>query len=199
VRLQIAADPKVEAKVISAFWQREEHESEARWSVGLGELAGEEERRVVARFAFPGLDDAPQQTVRARLVWKDTRGDDQATDWREMRFTYASDEACTEEARDAEAMRWIGLDYAARAKLRASVLSDAGHLHAAATQVGAMSRRMATYASDDADLKAEMDELEAMMTAISEGRISKAQSKEAYFQAHRRSRGHQDHRGGTEK
>ncbi|MGH2485693.1 MAG: vWA domain-containing protein [Ktedonobacterales bacterium] len=199
VRLQIAADPTIQAKVISAYWQRDEPEAEARWSVGLGELAGGEERRVVVRFTFPGRDDAPQRTVRARLVWKDARGDDQATAWRDARFTYASDEACTEEARDAVAMRWIGLEYAARAKTRASVLSDAGDPHAAATTVGAMSRRMATYAQGDATLNAEMDELDALMADLIAGKISKAESKEAYFQSQRRSRGQKDTRGGSEQ
>jgi Ca-activated chloride channel family protein len=199
VRLQISAGAKVEAKVISAFWQREEHGSEARWSVGLGELAGGEERRVVVRFGFPDLGDGPQQAVRARLVWKDARGADQATEWRETRFTYASDEACTEEPRDADAMRWIGLDYADRAKTRASVLSDGGDAHAAHALLDALIARMTTYAGEDAELAEELDGLRGMSDDLKLRRLSLAKSKEAYFQSQRRSRGHKDYRGGTEQ
>ncbi|HKV85392.1 MAG TPA: hypothetical protein VJN88_12610, partial [Ktedonobacterales bacterium] len=99
----------------------------------------------------------------------------------------------------AEAMRWIGLDYAARAKTRASVLTDAGDPRAAASQVRVISKRMASYAGHDAALNTEMDELEALMTALAEGKISKAESKEAYFQSQRRSRGQKDYRGGSDK
>ncbi|HEV2404664.1 MAG TPA: VWA domain-containing protein, partial [Ktedonobacterales bacterium] len=198
VRLQISADAKVHAKVISEYWRRdEETPSEARWSIGLGELAGGEERRVVVRFTFPGLDDAPQQTVRARLVWKDARGDDQATDWREARFTYASDEACAEEPRDAEAMRWIGLDYADHAKTRASVLSDGGDHYAAQMMLDALIARMTTYSGEDAELAEELDGLRGMSDDLRLRKLSLAKSKEAYFQSQRRSRGQKDYRDGN--
>ena len=199
VRLEIGADPKVEAKVISAFWQRDEHESEARWSVGLGELAGGDERPIAARFAFPGLDDAPHQTVRARLVWKDERGDDHATAWVETRFTFASDEACTEEPRDAEVMRRVGLTRADRIKERASMLSDAGDSFGAANIVDRFLEDLKALAAHDPVIAAELDEMLRMSEDIKGKRFNKTSSKEAYFQAHRRLASQKDYRGGSEQ
>lgn len=199
VRLQITADAKIEEKIISAFWQRDERESDARWSVGLGELAGGDERQVVSRFTFPGPHDAQHQAVRARLVWKDEQGNDQATPWQETRFTYASDEACTEEARDAEAMRWIGLATADRVKGQASVLSDAGKSDDAAAYVDRLIAQIQAYAGDDPALAAELDDLLDMSSDLKARRLSLRASKEAYYQAQQRSRGHKEYRDGSKE
>lgn len=199
VRLELSASAPVNARVVSAFWQRDEHESEARWSLGLGELAGGEERPVVVGFTFPGLDDAPQQTVRARLVWKDERGENHATAWQETIFTYASDDACSEEPRNADAMRIIGLATADRIKEQASVMSDAGQYADAGNLMDVFIDSLKSMAAYDPEIAAEVEEMLKMSADIKGVKFNKMASKEAYFQAQRRSRSQKDFRGGSEQ
>ena len=199
VRLEFSAGAGIEAKIVSAYWPRDEHRAEARWSVGLGEMAGGDERQVVVRFSFPGLDDAQHQTVRARLVWRDERGENHATPWQETRFTYATDADCTEEAHNPEAMRWIGLTRADVVKERVSLMTDAGDTSGAAEVVDVFVEHLKTLAEHDPVIAAELEEMLRMSEDLKGKRFSKMSSKEAYFQAHRRMSSQKDYRGGSQE
>lgn len=199
VRLELAAGASVDAKVVSSYQSLDEEGSEARWSVGLGEMAGGDERQVVVRFSFPGLDDGQHQTVRVRLVWRDEHGEQRATPWQETRFTYATDAACTEEPRNPEAMRAIGLTSADRVKERVSIMSDAGNASGAADVVDHFLETLKELAKDDPVIAAELEDMLRMSADLKSQRFSKMSSKEAYFQAHRRMSSRKDYRGGSEE
>lgn len=199
VRLELAAGAGIEAKVVSAYWSRDEQGSEARWSVGLGEMAGGDERQVVVRYTFPGSDEGQHQTARARLVWMDERGEKRATPWQETRFTYATDEACTEESRNPEAMRVIELTRSDRVKERVSILSDAGDATGAADMVDHFVETLKALAAEDPMIAAELEEMQRMSADIKGKQFSKMSSKEAYFQAHRRMSSRKDYRDGSQE
>ena len=121
-RLEVVMTPGMSAEMISAYRLAESDRQAERWQIDIGDLLNAEDRDIVVRFSFPRQDKAYAYTVRARIVWIDARGE-QSSPWQEVAFTAASDEACSDEPRNAEAMRWVGLAHAERTKIRALELS----------------------------------------------------------------------------
>ncbi|HEX8997384.1 MAG TPA: VWA domain-containing protein [Ktedonobacterales bacterium] len=194
-RLEVEMSEGALAETISAYRRSHADRFANRWSLDIGDLVNGEERNVVVRFSFPKENKAYSYTVKARVVWVDGRGE-QAGPWQEMTFTQASDAACSDEPRDPQAMRWIGLAHADRTKQRALEL-EAGHAREQAVwRLRQAIARIGEYAGDDPELREAMRDLEALADAMSARKLTPMESKEAYFAQQTRSRGQKDYRKG---
>ncbi len=193
VRLEVEADPGVTADVVSQYWVRPGLDQQSRWTIGLGDLIGGEERHVVVRFHFPSQGSRSEQPLRARLVWS-ARGEEQTGEWRELRFRYASHAECDAERRDLKVMHWVGLHHAVRAQRDASERSRHGDLHGAREALQSVAKHISTYAGADADLQAALEELKAFEPLVASAPAAPLVIKEAFYQSHRRSRSQKDYR-----
>lgn len=194
VRLELEVDPGVTIQVISEYWVSQASMGHTRSTIMIGDLLGGEERHVVVRFGFPrhdGLRD--ERALRARVIWT-VSGLEYSTDWQKLRFSYADDRACSEEAKDADAMHWVGLHHAERAKREATEQSRRGELEDARGNLKNIAARIAEYAGADEDLQEAMGELMEMEVKLAARPLDAAETKEAYYMSQRRSRGQKDFR-----
>lgn len=194
VRLEVQMTPGMSADMISAYHLGEDEGKHERWQTDLGDLLNGEERDVVVRFSFPRQDKAYAYTVRARVVWVDDRGE-QASSWQEITFTSASDDACSDEPRDAGTMRYVGLAHAARTQIRALALAKDGSQDAALKLVHSAIERISEYAGDDEQLRAALRDLHELERAIEERSVTSRTSKARYYAAQTSSRKQRNIRG----
>ena len=152
---------------------------------------------MVVRFGFPTRGELAERTIMARLVWS-ADGQERATAWQEMRFAYADPAACDAElraGRDPQAMHWVGLHHAERAKRLAAELSRRGDLPGARHMLEAVATRIDEYVGSDPDLKAAASELRRLVETLATRAVDPAAAKEMHYQAHRVSREQADYRG----
>lgn len=195
VRLEIEADRGVSLDLISSYWLRSDDGERARWSIAIGDLQSDEERQVVVRCAFPSQDGQQEQRIlRARLVWQ-VDGAERATDWQDLRFSYAGQGACDDEPQDPTVMELVGLHEADRARREAVAKNNRGDVAGARRDLQRAKARMAPYALQSPQLQAEMDELGWMDEEMERAPMAPGYAKEVYYGQQRRSRGQTDYRG----
>jgi Ca-activated chloride channel homolog len=196
VRLELDGGSDITAEVISSYRASQPLPGASRVSVAIGDLPAGEERHVVVRFGFPARDERAQRTIRARLLWvEDAR--EQATPWQEVSFGYANHAACDAELHhgcDPQAMHWVGLHHAERAKRMAAELNRQGDFPAAGQWLRGAVRHIRAYACEDAELLHAADELCCLEAPLGARPAAPELLKETYFQSQRLSRGQKDHR-----
>jgi hypothetical protein len=184
----------MEAETISAYWRADSaNRHTLRWRLDIGDLLNGAERNVVVRFSFPKEDKAYSYTARARVVWIDGRGE-QTSPWQSITFTYGSEQACSDEPRDSQAMRAIGLAHADRAKRQALELSAHHDSDGALWLIHQTIARIGDYANGDTELLAAISDLHALEATIRAHKLTAREAKEAYFAQQTRSRGQRDYR-----
>ena len=160
VRLEIEVQPEIQVDLISAYWSSTESSTVTRCSLAIGDLTSGEERHVVARFGFPTRQRQPGHVVRARVLWV-AEGQERSTDWQEVRFTYAANEACEAEPRDPSVMHWVGLHEPPAPSARPSSFNQAGDLPKAREALKKVASTITEYAGEDEALKSSLAELES--------------------------------------
>jgi Mg-chelatase subunit ChlD len=195
-RLELEVRADIEVEVISAYAARSTAEDPAVWVVDLGDLLAGEEPHVVVRFGVPKWDLSDDVAIRARLVWM-AQGHERATDWYEVRFTYADAAACDAEMPDPEAARVIGEHLADRANREAIRMSKRGDLKGAQTHLRSTSAQLAAYAASAPSVVAEANALDAIDRMITGGQLRPEHAKETYYTSQRRSKGKRDLRGNS--
>jgi Ca-activated chloride channel family protein len=193
VRLEIEVQPEIQVDLISAYWSSTESSTVTRCALSIGDLASGEERHVVARFGFPNRQRQPGHVVRARLLWV-ADGKERSTDWQELHFTYAANEACEAEPRDPSLMHWVGLHEAARAQREAVKFNQAGDLPKARAALKKVASAITEYAGEDEALKGSLADLKETEEQIADAPMPSAYSKETMFRQQNASRGQKDYR-----
>jgi Ca-activated chloride channel family protein len=194
-RLEVELAEGMSAETISAYWLLTGGGSAQRKMLDIGDLIGGEERRVVMRFSIPKEDKAYSYTARARVIWIDGRGE-QTGPWQEITFSYGSQQACSDEPRDAEAMRAIGLAHADKARRHALEYANHGDMDRALTLIQRTAARIAEYAGDDPELHTALRELSELAETIRTRKLTSMEAKATYFAQQTRSRGQRDYRKG---
>jgi Ca-activated chloride channel family protein len=194
VRLELEVGAGVTIEVISQYWVSQAAMGQTRSSIMIGDLLGGDERHVVVRIGFPrhdGLSD--ERALRARVIWT-VSGLEYSTDWQKLRFSYADDGACSEEAQDPDVMHWVGLHHAERAKREATEQSRRGELEDARGNLNRMACFIGDFAGEDQLLQEAMGELKGMEVKLESQPLDPSEAKEVYSRAQRRSRGQKDFR-----
>ena len=195
VRLEVETEPGTQLDLVSAYWANSSSASTLRSVIAIGDLLNGEERHVVARFGFPAQHGQDGRVVRARVLWVDDDGE-RSTDWQEVRFSYATNDACEREVHDPAVMHWVGLHQADRAHREAIKLSQAGDLRGAREELKKVATSISGYAGEDNELQASIAELTSVEQEMVNAPLAPAASKEMLFRHQNRSRGQKDHRGG---
>lgn len=211
VTLELETGQAVQAEVVSAYGiSRPSGTSESAGNavavsgtvfIPVGDLMGGEEKHIVVRLSFPKGTVGTGAATRARAVWSATQTDSltgmavrHATEWHELRFTRASNAACDAELKDADVMHWVGLHHADKARREAAERSKRGDLAGAKRTLQRVSQHIQTYASDDEELAAALDELREVEEVVAAAPASAMVAKELVAESYRRSRGQRDHR-----
>lgn len=193
VRLEIEIEPGTQFDLVSAYWATASAATSSRSVIAIGDLLNGEERHVVARFGFPVQDGQDGRVVRARVLWGGNDGE-RSTDWQEVYFNYATNDACEREMQDQTVMHWVGLHQADRAHQEAIKLSQAGDLKSAREKLKKVAASIAGYAGADEELQASVTELANIEQQMAHAPLPSAASKEMLYQHQNRSRGQKDHR-----
>lgn len=193
VRLEIEAQPDLRAETISMYQLAPDSSDPARCYLDVGDLLAGEQRQIVLRLSFPAEDKAFTYPVRGRVIWTDDTGTHR-TEWATVRFTHSSQQACSDEPRDPEAMHWIGLHHAERAQYRAVELSAQGNARAAHDLLRRVRHRIEVYAGDDVELLDAIQTLRELEDLLNERLLTTLETKERYYASQRRSRGQKDYR-----
>jgi Ca-activated chloride channel family protein len=191
-RLEIDLPAHVKFTVVSQYWASMSPDGRTL-SIALGDLLSGDERHVIVAFGFSsgGVDPRDRWPFRVRLVW--TTGDAlAATDWQEIEFQRAADDACTREERDAEAMHWIVQHQADLAMREATQKSRSGDLAGARAVLMSARQRMSPYAAHDSATQAVAEEVVSLEQSLASAPLASMPSKEFYSRAQRRSRGQKD-------
>ena len=131
--------------MVSSFAGRPSEADPTVWAVSVGDLLSGEDSHVVVRFGLPRWDLDDEVALRARLVWMDC-GTERATDWHDVRFTYADTATCEAEQPAPEAALVIGQHLADRANREAIRLSKQGDIAGASARLRATSGYVARFA-----------------------------------------------------
>lgn len=188
VRLEVEVESGLKLDLLSAYWR-----DEARNTIAVGDLQYGEEQHVVVRIQFPAQWNAERRTVRARLLWSDSTGEQQGA-WQEIHFNYADEQEYEEEVPDAEVVQIVGLQEADRARREAIALNKQGNLEGARNAVQRAVAYVAPAASASPALQAEIDALQDLSAQVSNAPMAPAMAKEYYYQQQRRSRNKADYR-----
>jgi Ca-activated chloride channel family protein len=196
IRLEIETARDVTLDLISPYWMRSNADIPLRRVISIGDLQSGEDPRIVVRCTFPESAGQEPQVVRARLTWRADQTEC-STDWQEIRFSYASQNACDNEVRDSQVIHLVTEHEADRARREAIELNNRGDLDGAARllRVSASTlRRMLPASSLAAQHEAvSLEDLAQQMSAAS-APLPPNESKEIYYQQQRRSRSKADYR-----
>lgn len=195
VYLELEIEPGMQSDLISAYWEKTAPEQTTRRSIALTDLQDGDERHVILRFAFPAQEQQEQRVIRARVTWLADEIQ-QATDWQELRFSYASQSACDDEPQNAEVMRLVGLQEADHARREAVRDNNQGDIQSARKKLAAATQSIAGYAQHDQVLQQELEQLRALEQEIAHKPMAPAAAKEVYYQQQARSRQQKDYRSG---
>jgi Mg-chelatase subunit ChlD len=190
VRLVVEVGPGTAVEVVSPYPQRQL--SATRWSIAVGDLLSEEDRRVVVRFAFNSFPVRPAEIVRGRLEWRSSEGVEQHGPWQEIAFEAADSEARRAETADPLVLQIVGQHHATRAQTVAHRQSRQGDLDGARTTLKRVAQRIRDYAGDDPQLRQAIVELEAAQQQLVERGYDSARSKEGWYLAAASARGQRD-------
>jgi len=193
VRLEFEVEPGITTDLVSAYWARSSQVHPSSQSITIGDLQSDEERHVVVRFAFPAQDRRDGHAVRARVVWM-AEGKEQSSDWQEVWFSYASQQICDNEPHDPSVMHWVGLNEADRARREALKQSQEGDLQGAREKLQRAAQYVLANAGNDEELQAEVAALDKLEAEMASAPLPSPKAKEAYYQAHNRSRAQKDYR-----
>ncbi len=141
-----------------------------RTIVSLGDLASEQAVEVVLRLSFPYGDVGRETGAIVSLVDRDgTFAQGGAGEAEPVRLTwsYADDHANDRQARDRDVDRAVARLFAARARQEAVRRNRAGEYTDARGIIDATTRRIRTYAGDDAELQALVHSLAGESTTFS--------------------------------
>lgn len=191
VRLEIEADEGIDAEVVSQFLV--DQPARDRWSVHIGDLTASDERHVVVRFTFPSRHEVASLGLRGRLVYQVDEAEG-TTDWQEVRFAYATNQACEAEAYDLSVMRPVAQQHADRAIRDAIDLNRRGDFEGAQRRLYSVAHRIRQYAGSDPVLLKILGELAATEQQTGSAPMPAMAAKEQYYQSQRRSRGQRDWR-----
>ena len=183
VRLELDGGSDITAEVISSYRASQPLPGTSRVTVPIGDLMAGEERHVIVRFGFPAHGELSERRIVARMLWS-AGGVEYATPWQETRFTYADHAACDAERQsgmDGAVMHWVGLHHAERAKRVATDLNRRGDYEGARQTAEGVRRRIAEYASADADLRQAGAELESFGRQVHAAPLSEDVAKETHF------------------
>jgi Ca-activated chloride channel family protein len=199
VRLEILTESGVNLDLVSPYWMRSEEGEQTRWSIAIGDLAGEDERPVVVQCAFPAQKlDREQSVVHTRLTWvaDDT---EQASAWQEIVFTYASQNACDDEPQDIKVMEIVSKHEADRARREAIEKNKQGDYAGAKARIQATSVAFQAYAPASPIVQEEMQELNAFNAQMpAAAPMAPGMTKEVYYKQQSRSRAQKDLRNTKE-
>lgn len=193
MRLELRLPPGVTLEVVSSYWTEQISPDGRTWSIEVGDLPGGEERHVVVRLGFPPQNGLEGHTILARLLCV-VSGSTFSTDWHEVRFTYADDQACEVEPRDRTVMHWVGLHHSHLAQREAARLGKQGDLPAGRERLRKVMARIEEYAGDDAELQAALREMRSLHSRLAERPLSSMAAKETWFRSNLLSRGQKDFR-----
>ncbi len=203
VELDLQVEPRVEVAFISTYRHHPTQDRTAdqgtgqgtepptRWTITLGDLMSGEERHAVVRLGFAETWRREEQAMRARVRWV-ADGAERATDWQELRFTYARDEECAAEQPDAEVLRMAGQHQSDRAQRLALRESKAGDLASARATLDAAASAIAAYAGDDAVLADELAAIEELKQQMAYAPLRSLDAKERYLMSQAKTWGHRD-------
>lgn len=194
VRLEVETSQGTELDLISPYWLKSARDNPLRRIISIGDLQSNEERPVVLRFTFPSRQEgAEPQIIRARVLWR-ADNVEHATDWQEIRFSYASQDACEGEARDPQVMKLVAQHEADRARHEAVASSNRGDRIGAQQSLHRAVYAMSRYASGNSEVEMERSSLEDLAGQMSRAPMPSELSKEIYYNQQRRSRNSRDYR-----
>jgi Ca-activated chloride channel homolog len=194
IKVELEVEPGVIVDVLSTFWATPGEDNPSRWSIGLGDLFDGEERHAVVRLGFADQPHREEQAVRTRVLWT-ASGAEHASDWIEVRFTYADDAAVAADTVDASVIEVAGQHVADRAHREALRQSKSGDIAGARRTMSRSRSLLAGYALASPSLAPELADIDERQHQIEEGPIDPRIAKEAYFQRQMRSSGKRDLRG----
>jgi Ca-activated chloride channel homolog len=194
IKLELEVEPGVIVDVVSTFWATPMQNNAARWSIALGDLFDGEERHAVVRLGFADQPRREEQAVRARVLWT-AGGAEHASEWTEVRFTYADEAAVAAEPVDASVIEAAGQHLADRTHREAIRLSKSGDIAGARRTMSHSRDLLAGYALASPSLAPELADIDERQRQIEEGPLDPRIAKEAYFQRQMRSSGKRDLRG----
>lgn len=192
VRLEIEAPQGTRVEIVSQFALRAfgtAHE------VVVGSMPERETRHIVVRFGFPGAPVGSTIEVRARLHF-DMGGTVAGGEWQTAQLTVAPDKECDREAYNTDAVHWVGLHHAQRAKRDAAVARDPHEVEQAINNLRSVAAHIRRYSGVDAELSAAVLELERTAETLGRGALEAMEAKELYFVAQAASRCQADYRPG---
>jgi len=114
VRLELESTPDVDFDSVSDYHLRRDPQTGVA-ILDIGDLQSEEERHAVVRCRFPRLAEGGVRTVRCRLLWE-SGGQPRESGTGDVVFLCASQEECSAEEPDPDALHWVGMHHAARTK-----------------------------------------------------------------------------------
>lgn len=194
VRLEVETSQGTELDLVSPYWLKSDRNNPLRRIISIGDLQSNEERPVVVCCKFPTQqEDAEPQIVRARVVWR-SDNTEHATDWQEIRFSYASQQACAGEAHDPEVMKLVAQHEADRARREAVASNQRGDYQGAQRVVHRAVRSMHRYASSSPIVGMEQSSLNDLANQMMNTPMAPEMSKEIYYNQQRRSRNRKDYR-----
>lgn len=193
VRLEVETASGTELDLISPYWMRSAPNNPLRRVISIGDLQNDEKRPVVVRCTFPQESGEEPQIIRARLTWR-ADGAECATDWQEVRFTYADQAACADEPRDSEVMRWVAEHEADRARREAVASNNRGDVAGARQYLQRAVRSIGSYAPASPAARSEMSSLQAFDAQMAQAPMAPRMAKEVYYSQQRRSRNQADYR-----
>ncbi|GHO85066.1 vWA domain-containing protein [Dictyobacter formicarum] len=194
VRMEVETSQGTELDLISPYWLKSARDNPLRRIISIGDLQSSEERPIVVRCTFPAQhEDAEPQIIRARVLWRADNAE-HASDWQEIRFSYASQDACAGEARDPQVMKLVAQHEADRARREAVASSHRGDYLGAQNALNVAIHSMSMYASSSSEVAAEQSSLEDLAGQMFRAPMPSEMSKEIYYNQQRRSRNSRDYR-----
>jgi len=192
VRLEVETAHNVHLDLISPYWMRSHADNPLRRMIAIGDLQNGEEPPIVVRCIFPEAAGQEPQVVRARLTWR-TDQTEHATDWQEISFSYVSQSACDNEARDSQVLHLATEHEADRARREAIASNKRGDFAGAQQRLQQAASQMRSLAFYSPSAPQELSALDVLAQQMSSPLTPDA-SKEMYYQQQRRSRGKADYR-----
>ncbi|GCE30071.1 hypothetical protein KDA_55550 [Dictyobacter alpinus] len=194
VRLEVETSQGTELDLISPYWLKSDRDNPLRRIISIGDLQHSEERPIVVRFTFPDQqEESEPQIIRARLLWR-SDNTEHASDWQELRFSYASKSACEGESHDPHVMTLIAQHEADRARREAVVSNNRGDYVGAQQNLQRASAAMSPYAAANPEIEYELSSINHLARKMVQSPMAPADFKEIYYTQQQRSRNHKDHR-----
>lgn len=206
VAIEIDHDVRATIDVISGLWVRDGRPGTADGVAGrrvttldVGDLIGSESRTVVVGVAHPAGELGANLIATTRVTWRVPGSDETcASEWHEVAWTYAPDEACDAEPIDETVARDAGLHLMERYRRESSRSSRRGDLDVSGTLFDSSQDVLRDLVDASPALMSRMARFDTDMRSFSAAPISDAEAKERISTADRLRQGKRDLRGGPE-